>query len=121
MNMAKRQICICLEKEYTNSGQTLRKAVGEADRNLESVLAGIIPTRPDWQYILLNQAFYIWWDFVVTKPYEIVAGIKCNRIIYLIGVFSFSVFNRYMVCNNGAEIVKYESCPNFLFDKCPLF
>ena len=69
--------------------KTLREAVSKADRNLESMLAGIIPTRPDWQYILLNQAFYFGRDFGVTKPYEIVAGIKCNRIIYLIRVFSF--------------------------------
>ena len=101
--------------------KTLREAVSKADRNLESMLAGIIPTRPDWQYILLNQAFYFGRDFSVTKPYEIVAGIKCNRIIYLIRVFSFLFFYCYMIGNNRAKVIKYKSCPDFLFDKFSLF
>ena len=118
--MTKRQIGICLKKEYTNGGQTLREAIGKADRNLESMLAGIIPIRPDRQYILPYQAFYLR-SFSIMKSDKIVAGIKCDCKIYLIGVFSFSFLNCYMVRDDGTKIVKNESCPNFLFNKFTLF
>ena len=121
MTMTKRQIGICLKKEYTNSGQTLREAIGKTDRNLESMLAGIIPTRPDGQYILLYQAFYFGRSFSFMKSDEIVAGFKCNRKIYLIGIFPFAFLNCYMICNDGTKIVKNESCPNFLLNKFTLF
>ena len=57
----KRQIHICRKIEYTDYGwfYALGKAVGKTYWYTESMLAGIFPVRPDRQYILFYQAFYI--------------------------------------------------------------
>ena len=78
--------------------KTLREAIGKADRNLESMLAGIIPTRPDRQYILLYQAFYLRRRFSVMKSDKIMTGIKGN------GKINLNKFKRkfisWKICND---------------------
>lgn len=68
--MTKKQIHICLKVSYTRLSllHSLSKAVIEADRDSEPMLAGIGPVRPDRQYILPDQAFYIWRYFSVVQP-----------------------------------------------------
>ena len=67
LSMTKKQIHICLKMSYTRRSllHTLSKAVIEADRDSEPMLAGIAPVRPDRQYILPDQAFYIWRHFSI--------------------------------------------------------
>ena len=51
---------ICLNKCYTVSGScALYETVSETGRRLEPQLACIGSVRPDWQYILADQAIYI--------------------------------------------------------------
>ena len=61
----------------------LCKAICKADRNPESMLAGIFPVRPDRKGVLFYQAFYVWWGFSIVKAQEIAAGFVRNGIMPL--------------------------------------
>ena len=83
----------------------LGKAVGETHRYPEFMLAGILPVRPDRQYILVYQAFYIWWFFSIMQVQKIMTEIIGNCIIHLINIFSIFPDN-HVPSNNGAKVVK---------------
>lgn len=65
------------------------KSIGKADRYLESMLVGIVPTGSDRQRMLPDQILYIWRRFSVMKPDKIMAGLECHRIIHLMNMFLF--------------------------------
>ena len=73
-----------------------------------------VPIRPDRQYILFYQAYYIWRRFLVAKPDKIVACIKCNSKINLIFMFPAVFFDYGMLCYDGTEIIQDQPCPYFL-------
>ena len=75
----------------------LLEPVSKADRYLESMLAGIIPTRPDGEYILPNQAFYIWWGISIFYADKVMTCIECHCEIDLIFILSLCPFENYML------------------------
>ena len=80
------------------------------------MLAGIIPIGPDRQYILFYQAFYIWWAFSIMKTKKVVTGLIGNRIIHLVSVLCFFLFDYHVTSDNRAEVVKEQTCPHFHFN-----
>lgn len=80
------------------------------------MLAGIIPMRPDRQYILCYQALYIWWLFTSMLPDIVMAGIERNSKIDLIFMFPLAFFYCNMLRYDRAEIKQNKPCPYFMCD-----
>ncbi len=85
------------------------------------MLAGIFPIRPDRQYILSDQAFYIRRFFSMMQPQKIMTGSIGDSIIHLIDIFPLFLFDYHMSGNNGTKVIKKQSCPYFHLDIFPLF
>lgn len=85
------------------------------------MLAGIFPTRPDRQYVLTYQAFYIWRFFSMMQPQKIAAGIVGDSIIHLVDIFPFFLLNHHMAGDNGTKVIEKQPCPYFHLDIFPLF
>lgn len=72
-------------------------------------MAVIAPARPDRQYILSYQAFYIWRAFSVMKPEKVMAGFVCSAVVYLTEMFSSFLLYDNMASDDRAEVVKQQT------------
>jgi hypothetical protein len=69
------------------------------------MLAGKISVWSDRQYMLFYQANYIRWFFTIVQFQEIMTGMKCNCIVYLIFMLPVFFLNYNMSCDYRTEII----------------
>jgi hypothetical protein len=91
-------------------------AVAETHWKLKPMLAGKGPSGSDWFNILSYQTLHIHFCCLIMAPEEITAYFKRFREIHLICMFGFLFFDRHIRNDGSAEIMKYGTSPDFLYD-----